>query len=374
MSSQEPAKRALPRSADGPRDLAPRLDGLEPALRRRVELALSCDDVATLPKVAGAGTTRAVGGVEVQVMHDGTLVQRDAYQGPWMTELIRCLRGHHEPQEELVFARILERLDAAAAPRSMIELGSWWAYYSLWFKRRFPDATVVAMEPDPAYLEVGRRNFELNDMPGTFVQGVIGTATGPSLPFRCESDGIIRDVPQHSLESLLELAEVEQVSLVLADIQGAETALLEQAEAPLRSGRVRFLTVSTHHHSISGDALTHQSVLATLRELGAHVIAEHSVGESFTGDGLVAVSFDPADRDLVVPLSRARQRESVFGELEPDLAAAQADVRRLQEDVERLEDDVRRADARAAAMARTRAWRWAERLRRLATRAGRPAS
>jgi hypothetical protein len=36
---------------------------------------------------------------------------------------------------------------------------------------------------------------------------------------------------------------------------------------------------------------------------------------------LIAVSFDPVDRDFVVEVSRARSKESLFGELEYDLAA-----------------------------------------------------
>ena len=120
------------------------------------------------------------------------------------------------------------------------------------------------------------------------------------------------------------MQRLERVSLVLADIQGAETPLIEGARSVLADGRIRFLIVSTHHHSISGDPLTHQRALLALQELGAHVIAEHSVGESFSGDGLIAVSFDPSDKELTVAISRTRQRDSLFGEVEGELAQALA--------------------------------------------------
>ena len=39
------------------------------------------------------------------------------------------------------------------------------------------------------------------------------------------------------------------------------------AASALADGRLRFLIVSTHHHSISGDPLTHQKCLAELQRL-----------------------------------------------------------------------------------------------------------
>ena len=109
--------------------------------------------------------------------------------------------------------------------------------------------------------------------------------------------------------------------MLLVDVQGAETALIEGGLDLLRSGVVRFALVSTHHHSISGDPLTHQRCVDLLVGAGGHVIAEHTVAESFSGDGLVAVSFDERDRDLRVELSRARVGASLFGDPLLDLAA-----------------------------------------------------
>ncbi len=56
-----------------------------------------------------------------------------------MAEIIRCLRGHHEPQEEAVFHQIVERLkhESPAAP-AIVELGSFWSYYACGSARRSP--------------------------------------------------------------------------------------------------------------------------------------------------------------------------------------------------------------------------------------------
>ena len=297
------------------------LDPSDPNFRR-VQLAVSCRDTDVIPKVDGAGSVRDDG---TQLMHNGVVVEADGYQGPWMTEIIRQLRGHHEPQEELAFHVVIERLAATSTNPIVIELGCWWAYYSLWARRRIPGARSFLLEPDPAYLEVGRRNFARNGIDdATFVHAAVGFDRTPPQPFLCESDGLEHDVPFEGLGSLLDRFGVERADLLLVDVQGAEVPLLDGGRQLLRDGAVRFMVISTHHHRISGDPLTHQRCVMLLRELGAHILVEHTVAESYTGDGLIVASFDPADRDLTIVTSRCRVQDSLFGDPLWDLADALA--------------------------------------------------
>ena len=293
---------------------------------RRIALAVSCRDTDVIPKVPGAGEVRD----GTQVMHNGVLVEEDGYQGAWMTEIIRRLRGHHEPQEELAFHAVIERLAATTTTPVVVELGSWWAYYSLWALHRIPAARSFCVEPDPAYLEQGRRNFALNGRDATFHQAAVGQLPLPPQPFLCESDGLEHDVPVEGLGSLLDRFGIDRADLVLVDVQGAETPLIDGARELLRGGRVRFMVISTHHHVISGDPLTHQRCLMLLRELGAHVVTEHTVAESFTGDGLIVVSFDERDRDLQVVTTRCRVGDSLFGDPLWDLDAANQQLAALR--------------------------------------------
>ncbi|MEA2192859.1 MAG: hypothetical protein QOI73_2980 [Solirubrobacteraceae bacterium] len=311
MSSSPPAREQQPATALAADEL------------RRVELTTALRDTDAIPKVDGAGEVREVGGRRVQVMHNGVLIAEGCYYGAWMTEIIRRLRGHHEPQEEVVFHALVQAL-AQDPPRRpvMIELGSYWAYYSLWFARALPGATTIMVEPDPRNLDVGRLNFMINDLEGTFVRACIGAAHGEVDWFRCDSDGRLRRTPAASLAGLLADHGLERADLVLCDAQGAEVELLEASRELLQAGAVRYLLLSTHHHSLSGDALTHQRCRDLLRAIGAHVIAEHSVSESGSGDGLIAVSFDERDAGLEVPVTIVRARDSLFGELEYDLARA----------------------------------------------------
>jgi FkbM family methyltransferase len=308
----------------------PRLSHLEPAAAQRVLMTISCKDADRLPKVQGAGDVFELDGTCVQRMHNGVLIEEGCYYGPWMTEIIRELRGHHEPQEEVVFHEVLERLVATEPTASMIELGSFWAYYSMWFHQRTNGNRIVALEPDPSYLEVGRRNFALNGMNAIFLHGAVGDRPGQTSAFTTESTGESIEVLQYDLNSLMKETKLDRVGLLMVDIQGFETLLIDRAVDLFSTGTIRFLIVSTHHHQISGNALTHQQALERLKGCGAHVIAEHTVGESYSGDGLIAVSFDERDRDMSVAISHARAKESLFGELEVDLQSAFDELEQLR--------------------------------------------
>ena len=290
--------------------------------RARIELTLSSRDTDAIAKVPDAG--RIVDGA--QIMHNGVRVVAGGYYGEWMSEIISRLRGHHEPQEEVAFDAVVERLAVTEHSPVIVELGAFWAYYSLWFLHRIPAGRAFLVEPDPNFLELGRRNFELNGRNGTFLQAAVGAVSAPPEPFRCESDNVLRPLRTEGLASLLDRFGLAKADVVLADVQGAELPLLEGGREALARGRVRFLVVSTHHHVISGDPITHQRCLELIRSVGGHVIAEHTVAESFSGDGLIAASFDPRDRDLKVAVSRARAESSLFGDPLHELAQALQDL------------------------------------------------
>jgi FkbM family methyltransferase len=325
---------------------------LDPTTRRRIQMTVSCRDADELPRVAGAGEVFEHDGVRVQRMFNGVLVEEGSYFGDFNTPIIRALRGVHEPQEEPVVHEIVNRLVAEREAGILsrrpfaIELGSFWAYYSIWFCQALPDAHVLAMEPDPAFLAVGRRNADLNHVADriTFLHGAVSDQSG-SIPFVAESDGKEYTVPAHDLASLMSMARVDEVDIVFCDIQGFETPMLSQSAEQLARGAVRFVVMSTHHSSISGDPLTHQKALSTIEELGGHVIAEHTVSESFSGDGLIVASFNGRDRDVTVDVSHARAKQSLFGELEQEVGQYLAlhreeiaIISNLRHDVDRLHE------------------------------------
>lgn len=296
----------------------------------RTEMTVSCRDTDSIPKVPGAGGIFvAADGTPTQRMHNGMRVLAGAYHGEWMSEVIRRLRGHHEPQEELLFHAALPLIQSDGSAPLMVELGSFWGYYSLWFKSACPRARNILVEPDPGGLGIGKRNFELNGFQAEFLEAAIGPHD-TDLDFFCESDGTVRRVKSVSVDGLVRDRGLDRIHLLHADIQGAELAMLEGAARTIQQGKLNWLFLSTHHHSISGDPLTHQRCLQWLQIHGAFVVNEHSVSESFSGDGLIVAAFGQRPRWEAPAISRNLPSRSLFRESEYDLAEAWEEIRRLR--------------------------------------------
>ena len=329
--------------------------------KARIRLTTSCRDADGLPRVDDAGSLKTVSGQLVQTMHNGVLVVANGYVGEYMTEIIRQLRGVHEPQEELVFHLIVERLKQDTDAPVMIELGAFWSYYSLWFSQSIPSAQLVCVEPDPNNLAIGERNMKLNDKTAIFISAAISDSSRPPAPFSCESDGQDRLIPTENLESIMANSGVKRVDLLLLDIQGAELSTLEGAQSAISRGDVRFVVVSTHHQIISGDPLTHQKCLEFFYNNDAHIIAEHTVSESFSGDGLIAVSFDERDSDLIADISYCRAKDSLFGDPQYEIVAQSKIIGEQQEVIKNRKLEIE-------SIYRSRSWKISRKLSRLAYR------
>jgi FkbM family methyltransferase len=285
----------------------------------RAEMTVSCHDCDLISKVPDAGKVVLLGGKHVQIMHNGVQVVADGYYGNWMTNIIARLKGHHEPQEEAVFHEVLKHVPPHA---TMLELGGFWSYYSLWFKSQHAatrEAYVV--EPDPNHIAIGRANAALNGCDIHFVQACVGAKPIKALSFDTESAGDIR-IPQISVLAFLRDHQIPTLQILHCDTQGMETPIIESCEALFRSRAIRFGIFSTHHHHISGDPLTHQRCLAMLQDFGGRILVEHDVHESFSGDGLIAAYFGTEPLDWSEPLiSRNRYSTSLFRNPLFDLAA-----------------------------------------------------
>ena len=280
----------------------------------RTLMTISCADCAAIPKVADAGRVISSPDGSIQVMHNGLKVVAGGYYGDWMTHVIRALRGHHEPQEELLFNQII---DSTRNNSLFVELGSFWSYYSLWYLHSVPGSRAICVEPDPANLELGRRNVTLNGFANRvgFYQAYIGEVALEGCPFRTESTQEQVILPCFNMDRIRELSNDQTVEVLHIDAQGAELGFLQSMRGAVAAGAVRFLVVSTHHSSISGSKTTHQDCVRAIRAMNGTVLAEHDVQESFSGDGLIIASFFEQDRNLAMPvISRNVARNALFPE------------------------------------------------------------
>jgi FkbM family methyltransferase len=293
-------------------------------------MTTSCRDCDVIPKKPDAGAVVIENGQRVQIMHNGLRVMADEYYGAWMTEIICRLHGHHEPQEELVFNAILEQLPEQA---SMIEVGGFWSYYSLWFLQEHTARRAIVIESDPNYLETGRRNAALNRAKVDFVLAFVGPADRRSVAFGTESAGVIQ-LPMINLASFIDRHGIDPLDILHCDAQGAEIEVIRSCEQHLRNGRIRFLVLSTHSDAITGDPLTHQRCLDEIQTLGGQMLAEHDVHESFSGDGLIAAHFGA---ELIawpkLAMSYNRYSSSLFRSPAYDLSLARVEVARLKEEL-----------------------------------------
>jgi len=299
------------------------LEHLVPATRsidERILMATRCRDADVLPKVQNAGgVIEEPDGTRVQIMHNGLKVVAGGYYGDWMQELIRLCRGHHEPQEEVLFATVLKHIPDDAA---MIELGGYWSFYSLWFQSLSAKRRSIVVEADPGHLEIGRANARLNGCGPSFVNAFVGGRSAPPSPFQTEDSGTI-DLACVCVPDLMAAHGIEYLDILHCDAQGVELAVLESCAPLAAAGRLGWLIISTHAHQISGDPLTHQRCLAVLRQSGASILAEHDVHESFSGDGLIVAKFGALPPAWQAPaISYNRYSESLFRNPLYDLAAA----------------------------------------------------
>jgi hypothetical protein len=224
---------------------------------------LACPDLAALPRHPQGG---AVIG-EDQVMHNGLRVALGSYYTPRIRQLLRASEGVHEPQEERVFAEVLKQMPAGAV---MLELGAYWAFYSMWFQQAVAGARNVMVEPERANLNIGRLNFATNGFKGEFFQAFLGD----------QYDPVLFSAPVVSVDWLAEKFQLERINLLHCDIQGHESAMLRGAAKMLRERRIDYVFVSTHegqHEACRAALLGHDYVL----------LAEHTIAESYSVDGLL---------------------------------------------------------------------------------------
>jgi FkbM family methyltransferase len=285
---------------------------------QRRDMTVSCKDTDYIPKVSGAGSIKTVDGRRVQLMHNGIVVAADGYAGKWMTEIITALGGHHEPQEEKVFFEVLKRLGADA---TMIELGAWWSYYSLWFNKHVDNPKNICGEPDETNLKLGQLNARLNNIQDIdFLQVASGGDDGQEITIRSDSDNTkMIKVKVRTVDSLMEEKSIERLDILHMDVQGFEFDSLHGAEKSITSGKVRFVFVSTHHYIFSKSPTTHADCIKLIQDWGGHIISSHTIHESFSGDGLIVASFFDEDKDFSVSTSLNHTDQALFRSYEQDL-------------------------------------------------------
>lgn len=282
--------------------------------REWTRIAGVCTDADDLPRVGDAGATVVEDGVEWQIMHNGLKVLKAGYAMGNIANLIWMMKGVHEPQEEKCFFECLKYVKPGG---TMVELGSNWSFYSMWFAKAVEGAQCHCLEADLGALELGMRHFAANGLQAIFTNAQFGdpdlTPWGTSTRgeyLRAPPDGRIwwnrsrpspglhRNVPLITLDHYVHANRIEFLDLLHSDIQEQELNMLQGAKRVFEERRVGFVFVSTHSDKVHGQCRD------WLEAAGYGVIAEHSRADSFSGDGLIVAKNPDCPGPQDIPLSR----------------------------------------------------------------------
>jgi len=158
------------------------------------------------------------------------------------------------PQWQDLFVRQSLRFVARTPTPRILDGGANIGLASLYFKRLYPGARITAFEADPAIAEMARKNLAANGAADVeLVHAALWTASG-TVPFRAEGadSGAVaelagapagREITVPSLR-LADLLAAGPVDLLKLDIEGAEEAVLPDAEEHL--GNVAGLVMEIH--------------------------------------------------------------------------------------------------------------------------------
>jgi len=249
---------------------------LSPEWKIRINDVVSCVDNKYIPRVKDAGRVQK----NYQVMHNGIKVKKDGYYGIGITKMLIKNKGVHEPQEERVFAYILNKMHQGA---TIIELGAFWSFYSMWFLNEIKDGKAYLFEPDKANLAIGKLNFEANGFLGDFNNALIGDKVNlGTMP------------PTVTIDYVMDEKGIDFIDILHSDIEGFELAMLKGATQAIKQNKIGYFVISTHSN------VNHYSCLDLLKENNFIIICEADLSDTYSYDGvIVARSINYAGIDPV---------------------------------------------------------------------------
>mgnify|MGYP005849361935 CR=1 FL=1 len=247
---------------------------------KRLSAAKQARQCADIPKVNDAGKVTTYKGAPVQIMHNGVRIFSGCYHGERMTKIIEVLKGHHEPQEEKVFHEVLRYVPEDG---TMLEVGCFWAYYSLWFSHQLPKRKNFLIEPVAWKRVIAELNFILNEKSVEVDSCYIEDPEICLQESTASEEAFLKDARAVSIDAYMVEKGLDRLDILHADIQGAELSLLQSATHSLESHSIDYLFLSTHKGR-------HTPCIHFLKERNYKIIAEHTPEESHSADGLIVAA------------------------------------------------------------------------------------
>ncbi len=229
----------------------------------RIRIAVQSEYNSFIPRVANAGNIYK----GFQTMHNGLQVSTGEYYGLPIAKMLYMNKGVHEPEEEKMFLEVLSKMPANPL---MIEIGAFWAFYSMWFLSTTSNGKVYMIEPEKKNFAVGERNFKRNNLHASFDNYFVGRSSS--------NDG---KVPMICLDDYVAQKGISHINIAHADIQGFESEMLEGAVKCLGSRMIDYFFVSTHTNEL------HYDCINSLNKFGYKIVFDIDLTKAASFDGFI---------------------------------------------------------------------------------------
>jgi FkbM family methyltransferase len=187
--------------------------------------------------------------------------------------------GHYEPTEA-----VLEALQSVPQPIEIVDLGANIGLFGAFALGRFPEATILAFEPDPANAELHERSIKANDAEGRWrlIRACAATADG-TVAFSGDgyTTGRVGE-GQRQLPAVDVFPFLQSVDLLKVDVEGAEWDLL----ADSRFAEVPASVVALEYHPYLCPSADPRSLAHDLLERAGYETADHEL-RGLPGQGMV---------------------------------------------------------------------------------------
>lgn len=178
-------------------------------------------------------------------------------------------------------------VESVDAPRTILDCGANVGYTSVFLANAFPQARIVAVEPEPSnYALLCRniapyRNVEALNV-GVWVRSGRLSIENPqdvNSGFRLHESGD-GAIPTLTIPDLLARYEIERIDMLKLDVEGAERELLQDPSADVWLGRTRRLVIELHERFRPGAGAALESALSR------HPHRRHAKGDNLIIDFL----------------------------------------------------------------------------------------
>jgi hypothetical protein len=247
--------------------------------KARINDVIKCPDNDLIKKVPNAGRVKK----GKQVMHNGIVTSLSGYYGDGVTQMLFKNKGVHEPQEEYAFDVVLKGIQPGA---TMIELGSYWSFYSIWFNKAIKNANNFLVEPLKNNMLVGINNFRLNKVKGKFTNAFIG-----------KKSGVLDGIPIICIDDYVEDNKIEFIDILHADIQAFEYDMLLGATKTIQKQKIGYCFISTHNNQL------HYKCIDFLKANNFTIVCDADLNNSFSLDGLIVAKANYFDGISEIPIS-----------------------------------------------------------------------